>query len=397
MKNIVKIRLVGILGIFLCICGCYTQHYGQYSAISGHALDFIKIGDYACGEFQGGIIISRYFGENKEIVIPEKIKNKLVIGIEPSAFKKKGLTKVVIPDGVKYIGLSAFANNQLTSITIPNSLTSIIGSGNVGIPDEYGLFENNKLTSVAIPNSVTSIGNRAFANNQLTSVTIPNSVTYIGVRTFYNNQLTSVTIPNSVTAIEHSAFAKNQLTNVTIPNSVTAIGSYAFYDNQLTSVTIQNSVTAIGNYAFRKNPLEKVTIMASVRSDNVGWACLGSLTPAFIMNGCRPGTYTKQGLWGWALNGELLKGYAGIASDGKGVIIVKIDDNDPELYKKGNHYYVPTGEHTVEVKYDKTDGNRYVWSEGSVTFKQTYLFENTNYVYTSTMDDKTIYFKIVPE
>jgi len=45
------------------------------------------------------------------------------------------------------IGESAFANNQLTSVTIPNSITSIDGA-----------FSNNQLTSVAIPNSVTSIG-----------------------------------------------------------------------------------------------------------------------------------------------------------------------------------------------------------------------------------------------
>ena len=36
------------------------------------------------------------------------------------------------------------------------------------------------ITSVTIPNSVTSIGNSAFFGNKLTSVTIPNSVKNIG-------------------------------------------------------------------------------------------------------------------------------------------------------------------------------------------------------------------------
>ena len=80
---------------------------------------------------------------------------------------------------------------------------------------------------------VVSIGNEAFANKQLTSVTIPNGVTTIGYRAFYSNQLTSVTIPDSVTAIGETAFANNQLTSVTIPNSVTSIGNNAFANNQL--------------------------------------------------------------------------------------------------------------------------------------------------------------------
>ena len=92
-------------------------------------------------------------------------------------------------------------------------------------------FYNNKLTSVTLPNSVTSIGNRAFESNKLTSVTIPNSVTSIGLSAFSYNQLTSVTLPNSVRSIGTQAFSHNQLTAVTIPNSVTSIGAQAFYIN----------------------------------------------------------------------------------------------------------------------------------------------------------------------
>ena len=68
---------------------------------------------------------------------------------------------------------------------------------------------NSNLTSVTIPNSVTSIGASAFSGcSGLTSVTIPNSVTSIGAGTFSGcSGLTSVTIPSSVTNIGASAFA----------------------------------------------------------------------------------------------------------------------------------------------------------------------------------------------
>ena len=89
--------------------------------------------------------------------------------------------------------------------------------------------------------------------NGKTSITIPNSVTSIGdYAFFYCSSLTSITIPNSVTSIGICAFsACYNLTSITIPNGVTSIGEWAFYGcSSLTSITIGNSVTSIGDYAF---------------------------------------------------------------------------------------------------------------------------------------------------
>ena len=146
------------------------------------------------------------------------------------------------------IGKSAFnLCYSLTSITIPNSVTSI------GKNAFYGC-KNLATVTFEEGSQLTSIGDWVFVNcTSLTSVTIPDSVTSIGNNAFSGcASLTSVTIPDSVTSIGNDAFSScRSLTNVTIPDSVTSIGDYAFQNCEgLTSVTIGNGVTSIGNVAF---------------------------------------------------------------------------------------------------------------------------------------------------
>ena len=194
-------------------------------------------------------------------------------------FSMTRLTTITIPNSVTSIGERAFYDcDGLTSITIPNSVTSI----------GYGAFDFcSGLTSVSIPNSVTSIGSGAFrgcsglttiavqdgntkydsrnnCNAIIETVTntlvqgcnntiIPNSVTSIGEDAFEEySSLTSIIIPNSVTSIGESAFSScSSLTSITIPNSVTSIGYGAFSEcSGLTSITIPNSITNIEEDAF---------------------------------------------------------------------------------------------------------------------------------------------------
>ena len=96
------------------------------------------------------------------VVIPSTIGGVAVEHIDIDAFLEKYLTSVIIPDSVTSIGPCSFRGNLLTSVTIGNSVTDI----------DYRAFSTNLLTSVTIPDSVTSIGFEAFAYNQLSSVTI---------------------------------------------------------------------------------------------------------------------------------------------------------------------------------------------------------------------------------
>ena len=78
----------------------------------------------------------------------------------------ENITNYVVKEGTRVICDDAFHGcSGLTSVTIPNSVTSI---GN------WAFYECSGLTSVTIPNSVISIGVAAFDNcSSLQSIIIP--------------------------------------------------------------------------------------------------------------------------------------------------------------------------------------------------------------------------------
>lgn len=102
--------------------------------------------------------------------------------------------------------------------------TRVIAQQVLAYDPEYTLKE------IKIPDSVTSISKMAFDHCDLTSITIPASVTEIRENTFYwSDRLTEVTLLGGVTEIGRSAFyACGKLTSITLPNTVTLLDSYSF-------------------------------------------------------------------------------------------------------------------------------------------------------------------------
>ena len=233
--------------------------------------------------------ITKFVGSETEVIIPSTVEYNSTTykvtaiadsGYRTGAFYNSNITSVVIPDTVTSIGEDAFYGcSRLTSITIPDTVTSI---GN------YAFYGCSRLTSITIPNTVTSIGNNAFHGcSSLTSITIPSRVTSISDHAFSNcSSLTSITIPSRVTSIGDGAFENcSSLTSITIPSRVTSISFAAFSDcSSLTSITIPEGVTSIGDNAFQYcSSLTSITIPEGVTS--IGdWAFSGCYALAEVYN-----------------------------------------------------------------------------------------------------------------
>ena len=243
------------------------------------------------------------------ITVPTKLDGRKVTGLGESSFSgiyspdhQKGyillsfcnqIQSVTIPESVTSIGKSAFEHcSNLDSLTINGVATSMIGA--------YAFASCTSLTSLSLVGSFQTIGDCAFASCGMTSLTIDATITSIEKYAFSSSSLISLSLTGNVQKIGDYAFANctsltslsltgnvqkigdhafdscSSLYTVTLPKSLTFIGSYAFDScTSLDSIEIPGKVTEIGDCAFHLSGLTSVKIDEGVQS-----------TGADMFNGC---------------------------------------------------------------------------------------------------------------
>lgn len=178
-----------------------TSHYG-YSDELGYDVEY----RYHCG--MGSVTLPTTVTHIGEFafsycfdLIGANIQNVINIGKE--AFFYCGALKIFeLPDGIQYVGSSAFAGTSIEKLRIPSSLQKC----------DVGVFsEMYELESVYIEDGITEICSYEFMTSGVVNVHVPESVTTIGSSAFSNCYLEKVVIPMGVKTIGNNAFERCEL------------------------------------------------------------------------------------------------------------------------------------------------------------------------------------------
>ena len=226
------------------------------------------------------VLLLGYLGREKDIVIPDGVTR-----IVDYAFCEDDIVSVTLPESLTAIGDWAFSgcynlkevyNNSSLNITAGNNSYGYVAYYAVKVhnsSESESIFDDESgfaivdgvlygyrgsATNIIIPETVTSIAEYAFyGNTDIISVSIPSGVISIGESAFSGcSNLTSIEIPAGVTSIGYLAFQScNNLESVTFAEAegsqLTDIGSSAFSGcSSLTSIEVPAGVTSIGDYAF---------------------------------------------------------------------------------------------------------------------------------------------------
>jgi len=231
------------------------------SAIQSIEIPFIgnKLGD---NQFLGFIFGGSTYQDN-ETCIPASLENVTItkqLDFSENTFATcKTIKHIVFADGIKSVGINAFANCDALIYNESNEI-AYLASQNNPYAVLVGPTSLNE-TAYTINDNTRIITARAFANcEQVIALVVPDSVIYIGNECFNGcDALTNLTIPfvgESYLGKENKTFkfidndANMAIKNVTVTKEV-ELAAEAFGNcSSIESITFTDTLKIIGNFAF---------------------------------------------------------------------------------------------------------------------------------------------------
>ena len=299
-----------LLCLALCLGAAASAEEAKSEAFTSGAFRYILRND-------GTAKIISYSSEEKTLTIPTELDGHPVTALGDFAIGDEGfgdlivldneeLTSVTIPDSVTELGVNPFGgciNLETINVSPDHPTLAVIDGVLFSKPDKRLICYPTAMAgdAYAIPQGIRIIGKAAFYLSDLTAVSIPDSVTEIEGNPFYccymlttftlpltqpyltvmdgvlfskpdkrlvcyplGLEAETYTVPQGTEIIGEKAFYVKHMTGVVLPDSVTAIADEAFAFTGIASVSIPDSVTAIGDNAFFWSDLASVSIPGSL-------------------------------------------------------------------------------------------------------------------------------------
>ena len=275
--------------------------------------------------------ITEYLGNNENLVVPARIYHA-ASGADVNVYGVRSLNympiSLTLSSGIEYVGGNGsnniFSTTEagLTSITLPNSITTI---------DSRAFLGCSEIVNFGVPSKLQKIGDYAFANcSNITSYDLPTTLIQIGVGAFDGNGKMSQLTFNSVAAptIADGSIFSGTTSNLKVR---VPIGGKASY------------VSKLSNRSFAEN------------------------TYMYGLTGTTPIAIYKDNIFRYIYYIDILNSSGGSSNPPTGRV---------QVYQTQNFSvtFTPSAGNRIEAIYvDSSDGNLMSVAEGD---SQTYVFEN---------------------
>ncbi len=224
---------------------------------SGYAKDFAN--------WDNGFL---YLGSYLLDVDPDEVKGECKLYektklVASGAFQTcHGITKVIVPDGVRYINDKGFYNcGSLSSVRLPEGLDKISS-------EAFGSCKS--LKDIVIPSTVTAVEDNAFVGcSALEKLTVPAAVKVIGDRAFYNcTSLNELVISDGIEEIGRDAFAlTTSLKEIYLPSTLISLNGEAFNKSGVTDI-YYGATKAEWKRLAQNSDFSAITVHYTLRSED---------------------------------------------------------------------------------------------------------------------------------
>lgn len=223
---------------------------------------------------------------NNDLLNQQSINVKegtIVIAINAFTNNGKNLKSIVLPEGLKIIGSSAFSSlYSLSQINIPSSVISI-GNNAFASTDLYenqsnwengGFYidnwllavDNVKMTEFTVKEGTVGVSDGKSDTSlfptkatSISSLTLPSTLKYIGNRSFARLKITSLELPEALETMKEGAFmtcAFLESVNLEDCINLKSIGNQAFSNCAIKEITIPSNVLVMGELIFNHNSVD---------------------------------------------------------------------------------------------------------------------------------------------
>ena len=223
---------------------------------------------------------------NNDLLNQQSINVKegtIVIAINAFTNNGKNLKSIVLPEGLKIIGSSAFSSlYSLSQINIPSSVISI-GNNAFVSTDLYkdqsnwengGFYidnwllavDNVKMTEFTVKEGTVGVSDGKSDTSlfptkatSISSLTLPSTLKYIGNRSFARLKITNLELPETLETMKEGAFmtcAFLESVNLEDCINLKSIGNQAFSNCAIKEITIPSNVLEMGELIFNHNSVD---------------------------------------------------------------------------------------------------------------------------------------------